>query len=162
MNRKSILTHWECLKWKRDNGGNCESTDYFSWSKLMLLCDLGCKLSTWFWQQNLGTCVWDENNKKRLTNSFARCKVVCWRPCPQTVLPDARLYIGDHVHSLRVDSCLIGFSFFFMGPFFKSSLWQRQRNLFHSDQWVNKHHIVVVNIPHDSYRWHCANNEAAC
>ena len=67
---------------------------------------------------------------------------------PETVLPDARLSIGDHVHSIkRVNSCLIGFSFFFMGPFFKFSMWQVQRNLFHWDQMVNKHHIVVVNPP---------------
>ena len=32
--------------------------------------------------QNLGTYLWDEKDKKRPTNSVARCKVARWRPWP--------------------------------------------------------------------------------
>ena len=31
-----------------------------------------------------------------------------------------------------------------------------------TSQLVNKDHIVVVNIPPDSYGWHCPNSKAAC
>jgi hypothetical protein len=43
------------------------------------------------------------------------CEMKITERGPQTVLPDARLHVGDHVHSLkRANSCLIGFP---------SSLW---------------------------------------
>ena len=57
VSRASITTLWECPKRKRDNGGNCECTNYFSLSNLMKLRDLGCPLRTWLCLQNRGTIV---------------------------------------------------------------------------------------------------------
>ena len=77
VNRKSILTLWECLKWKRENGGNYEGTNYF-----LKKFDLAF------------VTLLDANSVHGLSPKTLEltCMMKITKRDPQAVLPDARLY----------------------------------------------------------------------